>query len=149
MRLIAFLKEGKPALAGRLDAGDGFVDLSVTAPHLPTDLRTILADGSGACEAVADALRSAASAPRFELDEVTLLPPVAAPSKIVCLGLNYIDHAAEGGNAPPEHPALFMRGPSSLVAHGQPIMRPTVSSRLSRPRLRWSSTPRFGRSRHE
>jgi acylpyruvate hydrolase len=59
-----------------------------------------------------------------------LLPVVPAPSKIVCLGLNYADHAAEGGHAKPEYPSFFMRGPSSLVAHGAPMIRPRVSDKF-------------------
>lgn len=59
-----------------------------------------------------------------------LLPAVPAPSKIVCLGLNYADHAAEGGHAKPEYPSFFMRGPSSLLAHGAPMVRPRVSDKF-------------------
>ena len=46
------------------------------------------------------------------------------------MGLNYADHAKEGGNARPEYPSFFMRGPSSLVAHDAPMIRPTVSDKL-------------------
>jgi acylpyruvate hydrolase len=59
-----------------------------------------------------------------------LRPVVPAPSKIVCLGLNYADHAAEGGHAKPEYPSFFMRGPSSLLAHGAPMVRPRVSDKF-------------------
>ncbi|WP_295381762.1 fumarylacetoacetate hydrolase family protein [uncultured Pseudacidovorax sp.] len=56
--------------------------------------------------------------------------PVARPGKVICLGLNYADHAAEGGNAAPEYPSFFMRGASSLIAHGAPLVRPRVSDKL-------------------
>jgi acylpyruvate hydrolase len=66
------------------------------------------------------------------VDEGTLvfLPPVVRPSKIVCLGLNYRDHAEESGLGIPEFPVLFARFPSSLIGHGAPIILPKVSSQL-------------------
>src|ERR1700692_1358425 len=51
----------------------------------------------------------------WPLADVKLLPPVA-PSKIVCLGRNYLDHAAEFNNAPPKEPLIFLKPPSSLLA---------------------------------
>lgn len=57
----------------------------------------------------------------WPLAEVKLLPPVA-PSKIVCLGRNYLDHAAEFNNAPPKEPLIFLKPPSSLLAPEDPIV---------------------------
>ena len=62
--------------------------------------------------------------------QVKWLQPVPTPGKVVCLGLNYAAHAAEGGNAAPEYPAFFMRGASSLIAHYEPLIRPRVSDKL-------------------
>ncbi|UUX97245.1 fumarylacetoacetate hydrolase family protein [Aquabacterium sp. J223] len=56
--------------------------------------------------------------------------PVPRPGKVICLGLNYAAHAAEGGNAPPEYPALFLRAATSLIAHDAPLIRPRASDRL-------------------
>jgi 2-keto-4-pentenoate hydratase/2-oxohepta-3-ene-1,7-dioic acid hydratase in catechol pathway len=61
---------------------------------------------------------------------LTFLPPVVQPSKIICLGLNYRDHAEEAGLGIPEFPVLFARFPSSLIGHGAPIILPKVSSQL-------------------
>ena len=58
------------------------------------------------------------------------LQPVPTPGKVVCLGLNYAAHAAEGGNAAPEYPAFFMRGATSLIAHHAPLICPRVSDKL-------------------
>jgi 2-keto-4-pentenoate hydratase/2-oxohepta-3-ene-1,7-dioic acid hydratase in catechol pathway len=63
------------------------------------------------------------------LAEVTLLPPVV-PSKIVCLGLNYRDHAAEFGNPVPEVPVLFMKPPSAVIGPGDPIRLPRGAGRV-------------------
>jgi 2-keto-4-pentenoate hydratase/2-oxohepta-3-ene-1,7-dioic acid hydratase in catechol pathway len=63
------------------------------------------------------------------LDLATLLPPVV-PSKIVCVGRNYREHAAELGNEVPKEPLLFLKTPSSLIAHKQPIHIPAISQRV-------------------
>ena len=55
---------------------------------------------------------------------------VPRPPKIICLGLNYADHAKEGGHAKPEYPSFFMRVGTSQVAHNEPIIRPRASSKL-------------------
>ena len=60
--------------------------------------------------------------------ELRWLPPVPRPGKIVCIGLNYAEHAREGGHALPEHPSFFLRGATSLVGHEAPLVRPRVSS---------------------
>jgi len=64
------------------------------------------------------------------LKEISFKVPIERPGKIVCMGLNYADHAKEGGNARPEYPSFFMRGPSSMTAHLSPIIRPKISDKL-------------------
>jgi 2-keto-4-pentenoate hydratase/2-oxohepta-3-ene-1,7-dioic acid hydratase in catechol pathway len=64
------------------------------------------------------------------LSSVRLLPPVA-PSKIVCVGRNYADHAKELGNAVPEEPIIFLKPPSSLNGHLGRIVFPRLSAMLS------------------
>ena len=59
-----------------------------------------------------------------------LLAPVPSPGKVVCIGLNYRKHAEEGGNPIPDYPAVFLRGLTSLVAHGKPMLRPPCSDKL-------------------
>jgi 2-keto-4-pentenoate hydratase/2-oxohepta-3-ene-1,7-dioic acid hydratase in catechol pathway len=61
---------------------------------------------------------------------VTMLPLIPNPGKIICMGLNYADHAKEGGNARPEYPSFFLRGNSSMVGHNQAIVRPKASTQL-------------------
>jgi 2-keto-4-pentenoate hydratase/2-oxohepta-3-ene-1,7-dioic acid hydratase in catechol pathway len=63
------------------------------------------------------------------LEQVTLLPPVR-PSKIVCVGRNYRDHAAELGNEVPAEPLIFLKPPSSLLAPGGQVRRPAVADRV-------------------
>ncbi len=65
----------------------------------------------------------------YAADDVELLAPVT-PSKIVCVGRNYADHAAELGNAVPKEPLLFLKAPSAIVAHGADIQIPYQSSQV-------------------
>jgi 2-keto-4-pentenoate hydratase/2-oxohepta-3-ene-1,7-dioic acid hydratase in catechol pathway len=76
------------------------------------------------------ARRAAACATRRPIAGLQLLPPVPRPGKIVCIGLNYALHAKEGNNPIPDYPAVFMRGPTSLVGPGAAIVRPRASQKL-------------------
>ena len=62
--------------------------------------------------------------------KVDVLQPLRSPGKIICVGLNYRDHAAESGFQPPEHPTLFARFPSSLIDPCDAIVRPRESEQL-------------------
>ena len=65
-----------------------------------------------------------------DASKIEYLPPFPFPGKVICVGLNYGDHAKESGFQPPTYPALFGRFPSSLIGHNQPIVRPRVSDLL-------------------
>lgn len=65
----------------------------------------------------------------WALDRVQLLPP-SVPSKIVCVGRNYLDHAKELGNGAPKQPLIFLKPPSSVIAPEEPIVMPRISQRV-------------------
>ena len=87
----------------------------------------IAAGGDALAQAGADIL---ARGERLEPGSFKFLPPLVKAPKIICLGLNYADHAAEGGFEPPPFPTLFGRFSSSLIGHDAPIIRPQVSTQL-------------------
>ena len=62
-------------------------------------------------------------------EELVFLPPTR-PSKIVCVGRNYMEHARELGNTVPERPLIFLKPPSSLIASGDAIVYPSISDRV-------------------
>lgn len=64
------------------------------------------------------------------LADVALLAPVPRPGKVICIGLNYRAHAAEGGNAVPDYPSVFLRGATSLICPADPIILPACSDKL-------------------
>ncbi len=101
---------------------DGIGDVSATW-STPADLVEVAVDADGR-DAVTDAVVGWVA-----LDEIDLLPPIPTPARIICVGVNYADHAAESDRAaePPGHPVLFTRFASSLVGHGQPLERPAAS----------------------
>jgi 2-keto-4-pentenoate hydratase/2-oxohepta-3-ene-1,7-dioic acid hydratase in catechol pathway len=61
------------------------------------------------------------------LSAVTLQPPIPNPEKVICIGLNYRDHAAEAGQKLPEHPSVFVRLTNTLTPHGGALVRPNIS----------------------
>jgi len=130
MRLISYDHQGRAAI-GVVKSADAaeFVDLGAAGFSLSGDMTALLAapGGLAAAKAAADAAPARAVRP---LAGITYLPVVPHPPKILCLGLNYADHAKEGGHAKPDYPSFFMRGPTSQVAHLQPILRPKVSTKL-------------------
>lgn len=127
MRIVSFDHQGAPRLG--VVEGDSVVDLAEAAPDLPRELSALLRREGGLAAAAAGA-KSAKPAARRAFKALRLLPPVGSPGKIVCLGLNYVDHAAEGGHAKPTYPSLFLRCTSSLCGHGAPIVRPRCSTSL-------------------
>ena len=128
MRLVTFEENG----GGRLGVCEGatVVDLAALGAELPTDLLAFIRGGKAAHDAVTAAVPTAGAAARRSLGELRLLPPIPHPGKIICLGLNYVDHAAEGGHTKPEYPSFFLRSDTSLVAGGEPILRPRCSPKL-------------------
>jgi 2-keto-4-pentenoate hydratase/2-oxohepta-3-ene-1,7-dioic acid hydratase in catechol pathway len=91
-------------------------------------MRLALKAGVDLRAAGAAALKDQAA--RQPLAGVKLAPLVPEPGKIVCLGLNYYDHAKEGGREKPDYPWFFFRAASSLVAHGEAAWAPQVSTRF-------------------
>ena len=128
MRLVAFLENGAERLG--VCRGDAVVDVSRAAPALPRTLSELIRAGAEGSMAVRRAAEDAPHSARLPLERLRFLPPVPRPGKIVCLGLNYVDHAAEGGHAKPTYPSFFMRVATSLAAHAEAIVRPPCSTQL-------------------
>lgn len=119
MRFTTYLRGGQPRLA--VVDGTDAIDLAA-------DLRAELDAGRDLQAAGRAAIAS--NAPRLPLDSLAFAPLVPEPGKTICLGLNYFDHAKEGGRDKPEYPWFFYRGTSSLMGHGQPGLCPKVSGRF-------------------
>jgi 2-keto-4-pentenoate hydratase/2-oxohepta-3-ene-1,7-dioic acid hydratase in catechol pathway len=153
MRLASYRLAGQDRVGAVV--GDGLIDLtaahahllgqrgeteaaSLAAAELPPDLVRILRRPDDLELARAAADHGAGLDPELaarervllEFSDVRLLPPVPNPPKIICVARNYAEHAREAGLELSETPMLFARFPATLVAHGEPIVRPTVSDEL-------------------
>jgi len=107
----------------------GVIDLNAAQPQVPADLGAALRAGVDLRAAAHAAIAS--PAPRLALAGLRYAPVVPRPHKIVCLGLNYFDHAKEGGRTEkPDYPWFFYRGKSSLIGHGEPGVVPKVSHKF-------------------
>jgi 2-keto-4-pentenoate hydratase/2-oxohepta-3-ene-1,7-dioic acid hydratase in catechol pathway len=127
MKLVGFTTDAGQRL-GFIE-GDQVIDLNAVDPKLPNDLGAVLKQHNGDLKPLAELAKRAPAAAKRPLAGITYALPVAHPGKIVCLGLNYLDHVKEGPNANniPKFPTLFMRGLNSVVAHNHPLMRPRAS----------------------
>lgn len=125
MRFATLELAGTPIVAAR--KRETYVDLSIAAPELPGDLAGLLALGDEGLRAAARAVDTAQPAAVIPVGEARYLPPVPNPAKILCLGLNYVDHAAESNFDKPGWPVVFTRFPSSVVGAGRPLVAPAVS----------------------
>ncbi len=126
MKLVSYRSKGKISLGVVTD--QGVVDISAGDSSIPGDLGKALEAGVDLKAAAAKAVAS--SAPRMKLEDLEYETLIKRPNKIICLGLNYFDHAKEGGREKPVYPWFFFRGSSSLIAHGEPTIRPKVSDRF-------------------
>ncbi len=121
MKLISFTAAGRSSYG--VVVGDGIVDLGRRLGERYPTLRTAIA--GGALGGSAADVKGATS--DIALSQVSLLPPITDPDKIICAGRNYRAHAAEAGGPPPENPQVFLRLVNTLVAHDQPMVCPKIS----------------------
>src|SRR5262249_5897322 len=125
-RIATYTTAGRTAYGAVTDRG--VIDLSSRfGKDFPT-LREVIAAGALMKLAEAAERRS----PDIALDAVVFQPPIPAPEKIICIGVNYPDRNAEykDGSDAPKYPSMFMRTPRSFVGHDNPIVRPRASTQL-------------------
>jgi len=121
MRFISYLNNNE-ARWGAVTDGNKIVDLTGQADTLKTAIEQDLLNSISINEGDAS----------LSIDEVTLLPPITAPEKIICIGVNYANRNAEykDGSEAPKFPSVFMRTPDSLTGHDSPLIRPPESHQL-------------------
>jgi len=112
-----------------VQVGDHFIDLFATDSTLPNSVKNLLVADQQTLLRIREACESS-SAVKVPVSEATFLPPVPDPAKILCVGLNYRDHAIEGGKAIPTEPVLFGKFSNTLIAHGDTIRLPKISNKV-------------------
>ena len=130
MKIVGFEAEGGLRLG--LVEGDQVIDLQAADPKVPANLGDALAANNGDLKPLGDIARRAPASARRPLKGLKFGLPVARPGKILCLGLNYLEHVKEGSQRDniPKFPTIFMRCLTSMVPHEQAIIRPKASEQL-------------------
>jgi acylpyruvate hydrolase len=124
MRIVNFERNAIPGIAA--DDGSGWHGRTQRDSGFPGTLPELIAQGVD----LLSVGRTLKQSPVIDQNAMRLLPPVPAPPKILCVGLNYDDHLQESGLKKPEYPEIFGRFASSLIAHQEPIRRPRESTAL-------------------
>jgi 2-keto-4-pentenoate hydratase/2-oxohepta-3-ene-1,7-dioic acid hydratase in catechol pathway len=126
LKLLNFRAEGRQSV-GALGPR-GIVDLGARLGHEVTDALTLIRSGlTGPARSLAALGQS-----DYALEEVQILKPIGRDTRYFCIGVNYPDRNEEykDGSERPKYPSLFMRSHTSLVAHGEPLVRPRESEQL-------------------
>jgi 2-keto-4-pentenoate hydratase/2-oxohepta-3-ene-1,7-dioic acid hydratase in catechol pathway len=132
MHLVTFVHNGITHIGARqqMNGRDLIVDLNQTAPGLPDDMIAFLAGGAPNRTLAAQALANPPAEALIERSAVRLLAPIPRPGKIICIGLNYRDHAAESNAELPAYPTVFAKYASCIIGPGEPIVIPRVTSQV-------------------
>jgi 2-keto-4-pentenoate hydratase/2-oxohepta-3-ene-1,7-dioic acid hydratase in catechol pathway len=123
VRWVSVATDRGPRACGLVEGQ--YVDVNAADSEMPASLRDLLARGPDVHRRAWSALRSGPVT--YEPAKTRLLPPVPDPRKIICIGLNYRDHAAESGVPVPPEPVLFSKYPTTLIGHLDRIVLPRVS----------------------
>lgn len=122
MRYLSYVKSGLAGLGVVSDSGE-IRGLLTSDGNYPGALGDLVGDPQ-ALVAAANILKNA---PVVDPAEIRYAPPLARPGKIICVGLNYHEHATESGFERPQFPTVFARFASSLIGHGEPLICPSSS----------------------
>ena len=123
MKLASYKARGRESFGAV--SGDGVVELRLGANY--TDILHLLR--AGALDTALAAARGVR--PDFPLRDIELLPPIASPEKILCIGINYANRNTDyGDQEPPQYPSMFYRAPNSLVGHEHDLIIPRESEQL-------------------
>jgi 2-keto-4-pentenoate hydratase/2-oxohepta-3-ene-1,7-dioic acid hydratase in catechol pathway len=126
MRFLTFKYHDEEGV-GVLDSSGGVRGLTVSDPRFPGNLDQLIGTSDAALRDAGPLLLKGKA---FDPQAITILPPLSASAKVICIGLNYAAHTQEGGFQPQTYPAVFTRFNSSLIGHRAPLLRPRVSDKL-------------------
>jgi acylpyruvate hydrolase len=132
MKLVTFVQDGAQRLGALInrDGQEAIIDLNKANAQIPADTISFLGAGESA-HALASAVIEAAPADAIvAAHSVKLLAPIPRPGKIICIGLNYSDHAAESNAPIPENPVVFAKYANTVIASGDNIILPKISNRV-------------------
>jgi 2-keto-4-pentenoate hydratase/2-oxohepta-3-ene-1,7-dioic acid hydratase in catechol pathway len=124
MRLATYALRGRSSFGAVV--GDGIIDLRPRLHRFQSLTEVFRGKAVDQAKAAADGVR-----PDVPLAEVELMPPLATPEKILCIGINYANRGQDYNvTNTPKYPSMFYRAPNSLVGSGQNLVRPKISEQL-------------------
>lgn len=124
MRLASYNLRGRPSFGAVV--GEGIVDLRSRLSRFGSLVEVFRAQALAEAKTVVEGVR-----PDVPLSEVELLPPLLAPEKILCIGINYANRGADYNvTNNPKYPSMFYRAPTSMVGSGGKLVRPKISEQL-------------------
>jgi len=124
MRLASYNLRGRPSFGAVV--GDGIVDLRGRLSRFTTLVEVFRAQALPEAKAAAEGVRA-----EMPLTAVELLPPLVAPEKILCIGINYANRGADYNvTNNPKYPSMFYRAPNSMIGSGGKLIRPKISEQL-------------------
>lgn len=124
MRFISYNQDGHEGLA--VETPDGLRGFDARSPEYRGSLHDALTRGAQLEDLAQHLAQGRVLAP----ETFAYLPPISRPGKILCVGLNYADHAAETGKSTTDYPTFFLRVATTLVGHKSPLLRPRLSEQL-------------------
>lgn len=130
MQLVSFIDQGQTRLGALVDGGERIVDLNRADAAIPSDILAFLAGGAEAHQRAVQAVADASPDATVERGSVRMLAPVPRPGKIMCIGLNYRDHAAESNVELPAYPTVFAKYGNTITAPGDDIVLPAISAEV-------------------
>ncbi len=132
MKLVTFLREGKARLGAlaTINGAESVVDLNRADSKIPATMLEFLDAGENSMKLAQQALGKPPAEAVLARSAVRLLAPIPRPGKIICIGLNYRDHAAETGQQVPAYPTVFAKYSTCVIAPDEPIVLPRVSKEV-------------------
>ncbi|NQT16344.1 MAG: fumarylacetoacetate hydrolase family protein [Planctomycetes bacterium] len=125
MRLVTYQSENGPRVAAVREGG--YVDLNRARAEVPSCIKALLAQGPEGMKKAALALEAGEV---MGAETVRLVAPIPSPEKVICVGVNYADHARESGMEPPNEPVIFSKFASAVQTDGDPIVLPAQSDQV-------------------
>ena len=137
MKLVRFLKANSESYAVQTSE-DQLLDVPILSKiskvPFPSSLNELISRGNNSIQALENLLQSSTEKERrkarIRLGAVKILAPIASPPKIICLGLNYRDHAAEQNASLPSEPIIFMKPHTAVIGPDEPIVKPAFVKEL-------------------
>ncbi|MFQ6073855.1 MAG: fumarylacetoacetate hydrolase family protein [Candidatus Bathyarchaeia archaeon] len=136
MKVVRFLRSDSESYG--LLADKEIISLPLLAEaqkrSIPSSLESLISLGAEGIQGIEELIHSSTKAEKkkatLKMDEVSILAPIASPPKIVCLGLNYRDHAEEQGATIPEEPVIFMKPRTAIIGPEESIVKPSFVRQL-------------------